>query len=374
MVVVYHLAFCSWTSKLSPAGLMAADFSVFSPLEALSSFGWIGVQIFFVISGFVIAMTAERASAASFLKSRVLRLAPGVWICATIGVAALAIAGVPSAMLEKQFLNSALFAPFGPWAAGAYWTLFIEIIFYSLILALLAFDRFRQIELVTVLLGLFSTSFWIAYVALNLGPGNIVFDIVSKFARHRFGEILMLQYGSFFALGTMLWLTLTKNVTRTRIAFIVLFTATCVVEIVDKSEATATYLNRGLTAETWAAPLSAWLIAMTILILSVKYNERMHDAVGSRAPFVRRLGLSTYPLYLIHDPVGAVALGLLLRASAPPYLALALVLGLLVTLSIMLDRPEQWLRRATRSAFAKLKDPAVKAAPLLFRRTQPVSS
>jgi peptidoglycan/LPS O-acetylase OafA/YrhL len=49
-------------------------------------FGWVGVEIFFVISGFVIAFTAEGASSRAFLRSRVLRLVPGPWICATIAL------------------------------------------------------------------------------------------------------------------------------------------------------------------------------------------------------------------------------------------------------------------------------------------------
>jgi peptidoglycan/LPS O-acetylase OafA/YrhL len=40
----------------------------------------------------------------------------------------------------------------------------------------------------------------------------------------------------------------------------------------------------------------------------------------------RRIGLMTYPLYLIHDVVGAAALGVLTRAGVP-YLAAVPVVG-----------------------------------------------
>ena len=39
--------------------------------------GWVGVQIFFVLSGYVIAASAQSGSAGDFVRSRFLRLFPG---------------------------------------------------------------------------------------------------------------------------------------------------------------------------------------------------------------------------------------------------------------------------------------------------------
>ena len=47
-------------------------------------FGWIGVQIFFVISGIVIANSAQSATPFRFAVSRFLRLYPAAWIAAAI--------------------------------------------------------------------------------------------------------------------------------------------------------------------------------------------------------------------------------------------------------------------------------------------------
>lgn len=46
--------------------------------------GWVGVEIFFVISGYVIAMSAENTTASDFIRRRALRLWPAALICSTI--------------------------------------------------------------------------------------------------------------------------------------------------------------------------------------------------------------------------------------------------------------------------------------------------
>src|ERR1700736_5214925 len=56
----------------------------FHALIPYSWFGWMGVQIFFVISGFVIAYSSNHATPVWFLKSRFLRLFPTLWVCSLI--------------------------------------------------------------------------------------------------------------------------------------------------------------------------------------------------------------------------------------------------------------------------------------------------
>ena len=81
-VAVFHLMFWSWAwpSIGVPPGFehfVAAD--VQFPTDApFTWFGWVGVEIFFVISGFVIANSASKSSATEFLFSRALRLYPAV--------------------------------------------------------------------------------------------------------------------------------------------------------------------------------------------------------------------------------------------------------------------------------------------------------
>jgi len=109
LVMWYHLAYGSWTFDAQFCRQIGMDFSVFSGLRPFAEFGWIGVEIFFVISGYVIAFSAESSTAGVFLESRVLRLVPGAWICATLSALFLLAIHDPSPIL-RLYLRTA-FSP-----------------------------------------------------------------------------------------------------------------------------------------------------------------------------------------------------------------------------------------------------------------------
>ena len=204
MVMFYHFAFCSWASPTSPARLTGGDFDAYRPLEAWSSFGWVGVEIFFVVSGFVIAYSADGASAARFLRSRILRLGPGVWVAATVTLLVALAVNLPEPNLIEAYIRSLLFSPQNPWISGVYWTLWVEIAFYACVFLLLALDQFHRLALFATGLGLVSALFWAVYAAAMLGVDGL--SPIMRLANHRIGELLLLQYGCFFALGVFLWL------------------------------------------------------------------------------------------------------------------------------------------------------------------------
>ena len=81
LVVSYHFFFYSWAMQIShePYNFMMLSGISFSEVLPLSWWGWVGVEIFFVISGYVIASTADNRDAASFAKSRLLRLTPAIF-------------------------------------------------------------------------------------------------------------------------------------------------------------------------------------------------------------------------------------------------------------------------------------------------------
>ena len=172
MVMVFHLAFWSWAGAGSStiARLMPNQPS-FPELTPVAWVGWVGVEIFFVLSGFVIAYSAEGASAFAFFRSRFLRLMPAVWICATIAFAVL-LAGdfAPFKELARHYLKTLVLIPKYQWIDGVYWSLCVEIFFYGFILGLLIANRFCQLELFIGVIGVVSALVGIMFSVSLFGP------------------------------------------------------------------------------------------------------------------------------------------------------------------------------------------------------------
>jgi peptidoglycan/LPS O-acetylase OafA/YrhL len=114
--------------------------------NAVLWYGQYGVELFFVISGFVIAMTLTRCrSVAEFAARRYSRLAPAMLLCSLVTWLVLSLAPqAPFPTSASWFLSSLTFLDpedLNRWFAtdrwqsieGVYWTLYIEVKFYVLV-------------------------------------------------------------------------------------------------------------------------------------------------------------------------------------------------------------------------------------------------
>jgi peptidoglycan/LPS O-acetylase OafA/YrhL len=104
------------------------------PLFAVP-WGYLGVNLFFMVSGFVIFMTLDRVSRPmDFLVSRFSRLYPAYWAAASLTFATLCLFPEigKSISLRNALGNGLMFEGlFGiPPIDGVYWTLEVELLFY----------------------------------------------------------------------------------------------------------------------------------------------------------------------------------------------------------------------------------------------------
>jgi peptidoglycan/LPS O-acetylase OafA/YrhL len=128
--------------------------------SSIFKFGYLGVEFFFMISGFVIFISLDNSkNFIEFIKKRYMRLMPAMLICSFLTFIVFNIIDDQSFYIQakeyKNFLFSNTFlTPSLPnkvlntnlsYTDYSYWSLWIEVIFYSLISSLYFLDKKRVI-------------------------------------------------------------------------------------------------------------------------------------------------------------------------------------------------------------------------------------
>ena len=347
LVMIFHLGCWSWIQPESSTARAMAHSAAFPEIFDVCWFGWVGVGVFFILSGFVIAYTAHGATPFGFLRSRVVRLYPAVVVCALITVTVKFIwSDYSSDALLIQYIRTITFAQSGKLVDGVYWTLQIEVIFYALVFFLMCLNWSRLIAAVIGFIGVGSALFWLRLALM--GPeafGGEVGDLSSN-------VVHFLQYGCFFALGVFLWLCLCDRLTGLRLAVAVLCAAGCLVESAHEAIQILHILDR---PADFLIPSAVVAVAIVAMIASVRANSWLVGRVGRHCLWFRRMGLATFPLYLLHNVVGATTVRLAVELGAPRYLALAVAMALMVTVSLLIAvTVEPFLQEGLRRTLDRL--------------------
>jgi peptidoglycan/LPS O-acetylase OafA/YrhL len=297
-------------------------------LDPVAGSGWVGVQIFFVLSGYVIAASAGRGSASDFAWRRGLRLWPAAALCTTITATVLLAHGIDPQILVAPALASAILSPFGPLIDPSYWTLGIECSFYALVAILMATGRWRPLALATCL-AIASGLFWAVAGGLKFGGMT---------PHNRFEELSLLRFGALFALGLMIHLRHGGvAVPRVTVA-LALFGAG--MSVVFTALASA---QQGFTP--FAASAVAIFTGGVAVIVFAPRLQRPLQRLGL-ASAATRIGLATYPLYLLHLMVGLALIGDLARAGVAAPVAQAVAVTAMMALALVIaGSVEPGLRR-----------------------------
>ena len=300
MVMLFHLGFWIWRA-VPPFAVPAA----YRRLAPLCSAGWVGVEIFFVISGFVIAYSIQETTPTQFVRHRISRLIPTALVCATITAAVLLTAYRLSAV-AIWWAKSVILSPVGPWVDGTYWTLPIEVAFYGLVLLLLVFRRGKAFSGTMAAMGALSSAFCILLV-LPAGRWSGPLDRFAAAASFPPLACLLPVYGCFFGLGVFLYLSLLKGITRFRGWMLVLCGAGCFAELVHHGLSFERQFGGGYVM---ISATGLWLFSVLALVCSVWFNSGLQHILGIRGVrLARRMGVATYALYLLHAKLGQVAIG-----------------------------------------------------------------
>ena len=365
-VMLFHLGVASWALPAFLGTQIVAGAVKYPELLSFAWSGFVGVEIFFVISGVVIAYSAAEASASTFLRSRILRLYPAVWICAPLSTIALWGSGVESKhQLIRGFIDSALLLPFGPWADAVYWTLGIEMAFYGIIFALLAASSFEMIWIVCWVIGSVSAAYWI--VGWFMAPSFLMTHLWDRWL-----DLSLVSYGIYFALGILLYLVRISGVSKKKIGFGATLLIAAAIEISYKARFANVSMALNFTLPA-TVPIIIFFAAMGAAITSLYWNARPGPARALRV-----VGLATYPLYLIHDYCGAAVLQMIGgRLGINRLLSLGITIVLCVTASILIATiAEPLVRKQLRLFLEKVSGPGAsmmqKSATTLRRKVLPM--
>jgi peptidoglycan/LPS O-acetylase OafA/YrhL len=276
--------------------------------STLDWYGWIGVQIFFVISGFVIARSASNVSPVRFLQSRVLRLYPAAWICAVISLTITLCINHRSAAwapVLRQFAASLTLYPTGPFLATAYWTLPIEITFYLLIFLILVAKWFRYIERVAFVMAALSSAY-VMLLSLNYA-GSIDMPFLN-FGYDGWKNLTLLRHGIYFSCGIFLWLWSERRLSPLGIAGIILCFVIGPFEITCRSlEIIPLMPTKVIVSQACFVPVFIWFLSCGLIVAACRWRRAVSLLPPQTLTCFRWIGLMTYPLYLLHEVVGKAA-------------------------------------------------------------------
>lgn len=269
-LAAFSVMFYHYTYMFYNRGLSYINFPLF---RYIFKYGFLGVQLFFIISGFVISLSAERKDVVTFIKSRMIRLYPALWVCVSITFVFFLFLGkyhYSHVSFLKYLANLTLVPTLfrSSIIDGSYWSLAVELKFYAFIALLLIINKFDNLK------------YWIHYLAYSYFFYILLF-------RPSF------DFGSYFIAG-MIFYIIYKN--QIKLKYILGLISCYLVSLyynyifvsIDNTKSVNFYIM-----STYVTIFFLIFLLISIKKLNIK-NTKLLTIFGG----------ITYPLYLLHQEIG----------------------------------------------------------------------
>jgi len=313
MVALFH--FTGYDNGVKGSwGAKPAD--QFPGLFHFTSYGWLGVELFFMISGFVICMSSWGRTPGAFFRSRIVRLFPAYWPAVLITTAVLVLwptvrrpQDYSDVLLNLTMLNN----PLGVGSADAvYWTLWSEARFYLLFALLVWYG-------LTLRRAMVFGYVWLIVAVITAGTDA---DLLKT--------IFQPDYAPYFVAGIAFYLIHRYG---SDIALWGLVGASFLIAQHNTWERVIYYgrahLGRPLSATAGVVLVVLFFAALTVI--SLGWTARIQWR------WLTTAGLLTYPFYLLHEYIGWTVIHAV-RDLAPRYVVLPAVIALMLLSAWLLHR------------------------------------
>ncbi|MGX7681466.1 acyltransferase family protein [Jatrophihabitans sp. DSM 45814] len=273
--------------------LKEVDRFVAGPLAIIQDFGWLGVSLFFLISGFIITHVAVSETSKAFAIRRILRIYPPLIVAVLAAVAIVVmrhwlsvgdsqlhrVPSMPtsSGTLWSMTLLNWVQSP-QPIVLGVAWTLAIEVIFYLFVFA------------VRPLLGRKGLGTW-----LILGVIALVLWSMRMHGANYFLFAASVSYVPLLMLGQILWLMWSTRITVWH--GVLLSVAAWIEFVVGLERLQPTFLT---SANSYGVSVA---IAYGAFVLAMLMNDRF-----PQPRIALFLANRSYSLYLLHGPIALFVL------------------------------------------------------------------
>lgn len=296
--------------------------SSFEALSTVTRFGYLGVPVFFMISGFVIALSANGRSAYQFGVSRFARLYPALWVSILVTVTTVYLLSGSHTDLGTVFANATLLNDYvgQPDIDGVYWTLHAELKFYACVFLLVATGLFPRYRI--------WLPAWLGLTLIHLLTGQPWF----------MGWFISPTWSPFFIAGVAIYLIQDQGANRFNVGVL---TGALVLAAVRAFISADGFISSPSHAESAVASAVVLFFAATLLAIAMGKLNVPHAA------WVVTAGAMTYPLYLIHNRAGKAIIDSL---PVPEWLAVLLVIALMLALAFgiykFIEQPTgSWIRQ-----------------------------
>ncbi|WP_435851712.1 acyltransferase family protein [Streptomyces umbrinus] len=291
----------------------------FPTLHSWFAYGCLGVQVFFVISGFVICMSGWGRPLRSFFASRASRLLPSYWaaiIIVTV-VFALPVVAYKTVSPSDTLVNLTMMQqPLGAdRVLGVCWTLWAEVRFYALFALCVVLPGATRQRVIMFCAG------WTLAAVLTQAANEPLLDLV-----------LMPEYAPFFIGGIGLYLVHRDRHDAYAWGIVI------VSWLIGQNQAV-----RGL----WHAPNPDFFSYRTsfgiVLVVTFGFVAVAVIALGwlnwANWRWLTVAGALTYPFYLVHEHLGWVAIEAYHQTlGIPAYATLPLTVLTMLALAWLLNR------------------------------------